>query len=87
MSEYSTLGETTGETFLIITPSCSNWLVHLFDDSPIPYRRQNDGDYPDGHELSLEVASGLSGFPAHVRPEAHLPNCEGREFEAPLLSE
>jgi NAD(P)H dehydrogenase (quinone) len=43
-------------------------LARLFLDAPIPYRRQNDGDYPDGHELSTEVAPGVSGIVAHIRP-------------------
>ena len=41
-------------------------LEGLFDDAPIPFRRQNDGDYPDGHVLADHVAAGLCGLPAHV---------------------
>ena len=38
----------------------------LFEDAPIPFRRQNGGDYPDGHVLGDRVASGQAGLLAHV---------------------
>jgi NAD(P)H dehydrogenase (quinone) len=41
-------------------------LVRLFDEQPIPFRRQNGGDYPDGHVLADHVAPGQSGLRAHV---------------------
>lgn len=41
-------------------------LEGLFEDAPIPFRRQNGGDYPDGHVLASHVAVGQSGLPAHV---------------------
>jgi NAD(P)H dehydrogenase (quinone) len=41
-------------------------LERLFEDSPIPFRSQNDGDYPDGHVLASHVAAGQSGLPAHI---------------------
>jgi NAD(P)H dehydrogenase (quinone) len=41
-------------------------LEGLFEDAPIPFRRQNGGDYPDGHVLAGHVAVGQSGLPAHV---------------------
>jgi NAD(P)H dehydrogenase (quinone) len=41
-------------------------LAGLFDEAPIPFRRQNDGDYPDGHVLADHVAAGLSGLVAHI---------------------
>ncbi len=41
-------------------------LEGLFDDAPIPFRRQNGGDYPDGHVLADDVAPGRSGLSAHV---------------------
>ena len=64
-------------------------LLHLFHDSPIPYRRQNSGDYPDGHQLSSEVAAGLSGIPAHIRPTRIPPNGgrSSRELQRQLGSE
>lgn len=41
-------------------------LDELFTASPIPFRRQNAGDYPDGHTLAAEVARGVAGLDAHV---------------------
>lgn len=38
----------------------------LFDDSPIPFRPQNGGDYPDRHMLDDAVAVGQSGIQAHI---------------------
>jgi NAD(P)H dehydrogenase (quinone) len=42
-------------------------LAGLFTDEPIPFRRQNDGDYLDGHTLDPRVASGVTGIDAHRR--------------------
>ncbi|GGX98239.1 flavodoxin family protein [Massilia dura] len=39
---------------------------NLFSERPIPFRRQNGGDYPDGHVLAEHVAPGLAGFDAHL---------------------
>lgn len=44
-------------------------LVHLFIDDPIPFRRQNEGDYPDKHILAPHIAPGITGIPAHVTTE------------------
>jgi NAD(P)H dehydrogenase (quinone) len=41
-------------------------IVRLFIDDPIPFRRQNDGDYPDRHTLASDIAVGLTGIPAHI---------------------
>ncbi|WP_338034482.1 NAD(P)H-dependent oxidoreductase [Lautropia dentalis] len=41
-------------------------LENLFTDAPIPYRRQNGGDYPDRHVLADDVAPGQTGIMAHV---------------------
>jgi len=41
-------------------------LKRLFEDAPIPFRPQNDGDYPDGHILGSHVALGQNGLLAHV---------------------
>ena len=38
----------------------------LFTDAPIPFRFQNNGDYPDGHQLAPHVAPMLSGILAHL---------------------
>jgi NAD(P)H dehydrogenase (quinone) len=41
-------------------------LEHLFEEAPIAFRRQNGGDYPDGHVLGSDVAPGQSGLVAHI---------------------
>jgi len=41
-------------------------LERLFEEAPIPFRAQNDGDYPDGHILGSDVAVGRSGLLAHI---------------------
>ncbi|MBM2885696.1 NAD(P)H-dependent oxidoreductase [Chromobacterium phragmitis] len=46
-------------------------LADLFDEAPIPFRRQNGGDYPDGHQLADDIAPEMSGIWAHVA----LPRC------------
>ena len=38
----------------------------LFEEDSIPFRRQNAGDYPNGHVLADHVAIGQTGLPAHV---------------------
>jgi len=51
-------------------------LTRLFVDDPIPFRHQNDGDYPDRHTLAPHVAPDISGLPAHIsREEARLLEC------------
>jgi NAD(P)H dehydrogenase (quinone) len=39
----------------------------LFADPPIPFRFQNNGDYPDRHQLATDVAPELNGILAHLR--------------------
>jgi NAD(P)H dehydrogenase (quinone) len=41
-------------------------LEGLFIDAPIPFRRQNGGDYPDGHVLADRLAPGRTGIRAHI---------------------
>lgn len=41
-------------------------LENLFVDEPIPFRRQNGGDYPDRHVLADHVAVGKTGLLAHI---------------------
>jgi NAD(P)H dehydrogenase (quinone) len=41
-------------------------LERVFEDEPIRFRRQNGGDYPDGHVLADHVAAGKSGLLAHI---------------------
>ncbi|WP_137937376.1 NAD(P)H-dependent oxidoreductase [Chitinivorax sp. B] len=42
-------------------------LTQLFDEVPIPFRRQNGGDYPDGHTLAESITSGRTGLMVHRR--------------------
>lgn len=44
---------------------CSR-LDHLFEEEPIPFRRQNGGNYPDRHVLGNHVAVGQTGLLAHI---------------------
>jgi NAD(P)H dehydrogenase (quinone) len=48
----------------------------LFEDAPIPFRRQNDGDYPDGHILGRHVATGQCGLLAHIADLQPMPDCD-----------
>lgn len=41
-------------------------LRRLFEEAPIAFRRQNDGDYPDHHVLAPHVAPGQIGLAAHI---------------------
>lgn len=43
-------------------------LRRLFDDAPIAFRRQNDGDYLERQVLAPHVAVGQTGLAAHVAP-------------------
>src|SRR5258708_38355006 len=44
-------------------------LERLFEEAPIPFRRQNGGDYPDSHVLANHVAVGQTGLLAHIAEE------------------
>lgn len=54
-------------------------LERLFEDAPIPFRRQNGGDYPDRHVLAGDVAVGRTGLLAHVSDRQAVP--QALEFE------
>jgi NAD(P)H dehydrogenase (quinone) len=41
-------------------------LVRLFIDDLIPFRPQNEGDYPDKHTLAPHIARGITGIHAHI---------------------
>lgn len=41
-------------------------LAGIFDEAPIAFRRQNGGDYPDGHQLGEAIAPGEAGLMAHL---------------------
>ncbi|CAM4377861.1 NAD(P)H-dependent oxidoreductase [Pseudoalteromonas maricaloris] len=58
-----------GEPNQRITDEIANWserLTHVFSEKPIPYRKQNSGDYINGQVLKAEVAMGKSGIVAHI---------------------
>lgn len=42
-----------------------NRLAGLFTDALIPFRAQNDGDFPDRHTMADSVAMGMTGLAAH----------------------
>ncbi|WP_196605167.1 NAD(P)H-dependent oxidoreductase [Pectinatus haikarae] len=42
-------------------------LEHLFEETPIAFRQQNDGDYPDHHVLADHIAVGKTGLSAHIK--------------------
>lgn len=48
-------------------------LANLFAEAPIPFRRQNGGDYPDSHVLAEHLAIGRTGLLVHVSDEDSLP--------------
>ena len=41
-------------------------LQGVFDETPLPFRAQNGGDFPDGHALAEHVAPDRTGFEAHL---------------------
>lgn len=41
-------------------------LENLFEETPIAFRHQNDGDYPDHHILADHIAVGQTGLLAHI---------------------
>lgn len=43
-------------------------LAGLFTDAPVPFRRQNDGDYPDRHVLSENILTNQRGLTVHTIP-------------------
>jgi NAD(P)H dehydrogenase (quinone) len=45
-------------------------LMQLFDEAPIAFRRQNDGEYPDRHVLADHIAPGQTGLMAHIAEPA-----------------
>lgn len=54
------------DDFAITTRAWRNRVEHLFDETPIAFRRQNGGDYPDRHMLADHVAPGRTGLLAHI---------------------
>jgi NAD(P)H dehydrogenase (quinone) len=48
----------------------STWRTHLqdlFDATPIAFRTQNSGDYPDRHVLAEYIVPGVVGLDAHIK--------------------
>lgn len=55
-------------------------LAGLFDETPIPFRRQNGGDYPDGHSLASHIAPEASGIWTHITaPQGYAPQARAEE--------
>lgn len=63
---YGAAHITTAEQVEAVKEAWRGRVKRLFEDSPIPFRPQNGGDYQDRHTLREDVASGRSGLPAHV---------------------
>jgi NAD(P)H dehydrogenase (quinone) len=56
----------TAEEAEVIKAAWRVRLTGLFSDTPIPFRSQNGGDFPDRHTMADHVAPGQSGLVAHV---------------------
>jgi len=56
-------------------------LTQLFIESPIPFRKQNSGDYPDGHALAPDVAPGVGGIRVHLATDAEPCFSTGPQIE------
>jgi len=56
----------TETQFAIAAQAWEERLDALFTDPPIPFRRQNTDDYPDRHQLAMDIAPSQSGIVAHV---------------------
>lgn len=59
-------GETKANGMAKVTAAWRNRVERLFDETPIAFRPQNGGDYPDRHMLANDVAPGQTGLMAHV---------------------
>jgi len=59
-------GSLTAEGVAAAEAAWRSRLERLFEDTPIPFRSQSSGDYPDRHVLGGHVAIGQSGLTAHV---------------------
>lgn len=49
----------------------------IFTETAIPFRKQNDGDYPDRHVLSDEIAPGAGGLAVHLATSPGVPAATG----------
>lgn len=67
-----------------------NWrarLEHLFEESPIAFRAQNGGDYPDRHMLAEYILPGNTGLTVHITSETR-PNSlpmQSPQHDSPAL--
>lgn len=59
-------GRVNADTLVQLEASWRNRLEGLFDDTPIPFRPQNSGDYPDKHVLSDHIVPDKTGLTAHI---------------------
>lgn len=62
-------------------------LERLFDETPIPFRPQNGGDYPDRHVLAAHVAVGQTGLTAHIAEAGSVPDWQGHGVSMPCHAE
>jgi NAD(P)H dehydrogenase (quinone) len=63
---YGAAHMTKAEEIEVAREAWRGRVKHLFEDSPIPFRRQNGGDYVKRHTLRDDIAPGISGLAAHV---------------------
>jgi NAD(P)H dehydrogenase (quinone) len=54
------------ERMALIESAWRTRLQVLFDATPIAFRTQNGGDYPDRHMLAEDIAPGVAGLEAHI---------------------
>jgi NAD(P)H dehydrogenase (quinone) len=59
-------GHITAEEVSAAKEAYRDRLLHLFEETPISYRAQNGGDYPNRHTLADTVAPELTGINAHI---------------------
>lgn len=72
-------GHLTAEAVEVAKEAWRLRLERLFEDEPIPFRRQNGGEYPDHHVLADHVAVGESGLTAHIAGIGALHGKHGRK--------
>ena len=62
---HSTMRVSTAEEVEAIKAAWRVRLAGLFTDTPVPFRSQNGGDFPDHHTMADHVAPGQTGLAAH----------------------
>lgn len=63
---YGTAHITTAVGVATVKDAWRERLAGLFTETPIPFRRQNGGDFLDRHTLADNVAPGKIGLVAHI---------------------